>query len=174
MERMGAGKMRDFDPNKLFVQYRSGMCPATPVVPRRYTLTHSDATGDLFLTVGALYAWDRINVMRDEVLSEWRREGACVRNVSCVYLDNGEIGEEAAARRNEVFRRELPLALAAIRYGDRFLFDRCPRLDAAPIIVRFQSAYPRYARQEYWGTFNDYMTDDIGGGRMPERLNRSQ
>lgn len=162
MEWMGAGKMREFDPDKVFVQYRSGICPATPVVPRRYTLTHSDATGDLFLTIGAFYARDRINAMRDEVLSEWKPAGACVRNVSCVYLDNGEIGEEAAARRNEVFRRELPLALTAIRYGDRFLFDRCPRLDAAPIIVRFESAYPRYAGQEYWGTFNDYRTDDIG------------
>jgi hypothetical protein len=57
-------------------------------------------------------------------------------------------------KRNEVFRRELPLALTAIRYRDRILFNTYPQLEQASIIVNFMSAYPQFARQENWGTFN--------------------
>ena len=34
-------------------------------------LTHSDITGELFLTIAAKYDYDKITDMRDEVLAEW-------------------------------------------------------------------------------------------------------
>lgn len=45
------------------------------VFPRRYTLTHSDRTADLFLTIGPEYIFDQFKglyarLMRDEVLAE--------------------------------------------------------------------------------------------------------
>jgi hypothetical protein len=44
------------DPAKLHVELAPGSTPARPLLlPRTYTLTHSDATGDLFLTVGPAY-----------------------------------------------------------------------------------------------------------------------
>ncbi|WP_217587543.1 staygreen family protein [Lentibacillus saliphilus] len=148
--------MRRFDPNKLFVEYREGVTATEPIIHRRYTLTHSDETGDLFLTIGFRFARDKINPMRDEVLGEWRfTNGRCVYHV---YLNvDGPANDQASiAIRNTVFRRELPLALTAIRYGDRLFFSSHPNLDHCPIVVHFQSTYPQFNTIENWGTFMDY------------------
>lgn len=162
---IGVGSLRSirsFDPEKLSVTYQGGVTAAAPVLPRRYTLTHSDGTGELFLTIGTDYAWDKINTMlRDEVLGEWNPSGNALLYYVCLYIDRGEYDQAAAARRNAIFRRELPLALTAIRYGDRQLFDTYPYLDRASVIVHFTSAYPQYARQEIWGTFGAYSNSAV-------------
>jgi len=151
----GADCLSKFNPEKLFVEYRNGVTALQPVIPRRYTLTHSDETGDLFLTIGNQYAWDKVNTqMRDEVLGEWIVNGGCLYFHAYVYIDQGEYDQNAAAKRNEVFRRELPLALTAIRYGDRLLFNKYANLDCATIVINFISTYPEFARQENWGTFS--------------------
>jgi len=145
-----------FDPERLLVEYREGVTPTEPIIPRRYTLTHSDETGELFLTIGVHYAWEKINPIRDEVLGEWKTLGNSF--YFCVYLhvDQGQSNESVAAKRYETFKRELPLAITAIRYGDRALFHSFPFLDQAPIIVNFASSYPQYEKQENWGTFQSY------------------
>lgn len=128
-------------------------------IPRRYTLTHSDDTGELFLTIGNDYAWAKINTkMRDEVLGEWCRVGDALYFNVYLYVDQGEYDEQTATKRNDVFRRELPLALTAIRYGDRALFNQYPYLDHVMLVVHFMSSYPQLARQENWGTFSNYVT----------------
>jgi hypothetical protein len=40
------------DPRRLHVVFAPGVAVAGPVVPRAYALTHSDSTGELFLTIG--------------------------------------------------------------------------------------------------------------------------
>lgn len=132
----------------------NGCTAKEPVIQRRYTLTHSDSTGELFLTIGLQYAWDKINPMRDEVLGEWITNGNSLYYCVYIYIDQGQYNPNVSAKRIEIFRRELPLALTAIRYGDRFFFDAYPDLDHASIIVNFMSAYPQFARQENWGTFH--------------------
>jgi hypothetical protein len=144
-----------FNPEKLSVEYIDGVTAVGPVFPRRYTLTHSDVTGDLFLTIGTQYAWNKIDPkMRDEVLGEWQSSGNSVYYIVYLYIDQGEFNKEISAKRTEIFKRELPLALTAIRYGDRQLFNAYPTLDHATIIVNFISAYPEFAKQENWGTFH--------------------
>lgn len=147
--------MSHFSPEKLFVQF-NGVTAVCPVVPRRYTLTHSDSTGTLYLTIGTNYAWGKINPKRDEVLGEWKR----IENDICfyvyLYIDQGEYKQQISEKRFEIFRRELPLALTAIRYGDRHLFNAYPYLDKAPIIICFISVYPQLARRECWGTFRSF------------------
>jgi len=97
-----------------------------------------------------------IGMVRDEVLGEWITNGECFYFYLYLYIEQGEYNQNAAAKRNEIFRRELPLALTAIRYGDRSLFNQYPKLDSAHIIVNFISTYPQFARQENWGTFSSY------------------
>ena len=46
--------MSTFNPAKLHVTYLPGVTEYTPITGRKYTLTHSDDTGDLFLRL-ALY-----------------------------------------------------------------------------------------------------------------------
>lgn len=147
--------MSKLNPEKLSVEFRQGVTPTEPIMPRRYTLTHSDITAELFLTIGLNYAFDKINSMRDEVLGEWVN----VRNQYYyhVYLDvDGQFGPAAATIRNKIFVRELPLALEAIRYGDNKFFSARPELNHVPIMVYFISSIPKFNRIENWGTFAEY------------------
>ena len=147
--------MKRLNPEKLYVEYRAGVTPLKPILGRKYTLTHSDITADLFLTIGLDYAYDKINEMRDEVLAEWRIYNEAPYLYVYVYVD-GQFGPAASALRNTVFRRELPLALEAVRYGDRALFMTYSQLDDAPIWIQFHSALPEYNKFENWGVPKDY------------------
>jgi len=147
-------------PEKLHVRFAGSTAPEGPLTPRRYTLTHSDTTGDLFLTVGTGYEREQISgwytrLMRDEVLAEWREEaGGPSLHVYC-HLSGGLV-VGTAGWRYAIFRRELPLVLAAFRHGDRRLFETYPALDGAPIRVHFRAWRRRHRRSERWGTPADY------------------
>lgn len=154
---LGSGCLSIFNPDKLYVEFREGITYTEPIIHRRYTLTHSDITAELFLTIGLRFASDKINPMRDDVLGEWTKTRGCY--VYHVYVDvdvDGQFNQTVAAKRNDIFRRELPLALKAIRYGDRRLFISHPELNNSPIIVHFISIYPQFNKIENWVTFVKY------------------
>lgn len=147
-------------PEALHVRFARGVAPDGPLMPRRYTLTHSDTTGDLFLTVGLDYDRGQISgwytrLMRDEVLAEWREDddGPSL-HVFCHV--SGGLAFGTAGWRYAIFRRELPLVLEAFRYGDRALFAAHPELDGAFVRIHFQARQRRYRRVERWGTLADY------------------
>lgn len=149
--------MSKFNPERLTVEYRNGVTALEPIIPRHHTLTHSDFTGELFLTIGTQFALDKVNTdMRDEVLGQWKMNGDSLIYNVYIYIDQKDYDIDAALRRNDIFRRELPLALTAIRYGDRFLFNIHPILDYVVIIINFISSYPLLLKQEYWGTFSNF------------------
>lgn len=151
--------MSKFNPERLSVEYRDGVTATEPVISRHHTLTHSDDTGELFLTIGTQFAWDKVNIdMRDEVIGEWKTSGHYLYYNVYVMVNKEGQDFSTAMRRYEVFRRELPLALTAIRYGDRFLFDLYPTLDNRLIIVNFMSTYPQLFKQEIFGTFSSFTT----------------
>lgn len=147
-------------PERLHVRHVQALAAEGPLTPRRYTLTHSDTSGELFLTVGADYDNRQISglytrLMRDEVLAEWREdEGGPALHVFCHV--SGGLVFGTAAWRYAIFRHELPLVLEVFRYGDRELFEAHPELDAAPILAHFHSSRRRYRRLEHWGTPADY------------------
>lgn len=152
---LGDDRLKRLNPDKLHVEFRKGVTTTEPIIGRKYTLTHSDITADLFLIIGLQFAYDKVTAMRDEVLAEWRTNQGFPFLYVYVYVD-GQFGPMVSAVRNAVFRRELPLALEAIRYGDRKFFAAHSDLDNAPIWIHFDSANPAYNRFEYWGTPNDY------------------
>jgi len=148
--------MSRLDPRKLHVEFAPGVLPQGPLTPRRYTLTHSDSTGDLFLTIAPEVDRKQIagwytRLMRDEVLAEWQEneEGPALQ-VSCHV--SGGLVFGSAAMRYRIFRHELDLALEAFRFSDGRLFEARPELDRAPIFVRFHSTNRRYHKIERWGT----------------------
>jgi len=147
--------MSRLNPDKLSVEYMEGVNATDPIIPRCYTLTHSDLTAELFLTIGPNFDYDRITNMRDEVLGEWvNRKG---EYYFYVYLMvDGEKGMTVV--RNYVFHRELPLALEAIREGDSDFFEAHIEFNFVPILVFFQSKNPKYNKVENWGTFSNYET----------------
>lgn len=152
--------MRRLYPDKLRVTFLSGATADAPLMPRQYTLTHSDRTGKLFLSIGLDYDVKQISgwhtkLMRDEVLAEWKGEDG--DNSLHVYLHvSGGLVFGRAGWRDAIFRRELPLVLEAIRYGDRQLFAVHSPLGQAPVWVYFNSSISRYQKNERWGTLDDY------------------
>jgi hypothetical protein len=147
-------------PGKLHVTFAAPATADRLVLPRRYTLTHSDATGDLYLTIGENYNLNQISgiytrLMRDEVLAEWRQNGdGAILHVYCHV--SGGIVFGSAGMRDAIFRRELPLVLEAFRYGDRALFEVVTEMDRWPIWIHFNSSTRRYNRVERWGIPADY------------------
>ncbi len=152
--------MARLDPDKLHATYLDDVDPDEFSLPRRYTLTHSDATGELFLSVGRDYDRRRISrfytrLMRDEVLGEFVRPSDHVEFTIYCHVSGG-LAFGPAGWRYSIFRSELPLVLEAIRYGDRVLFERNLGLDDVPVTVIFQSTKRRFNKVERWGILSDY------------------
>lgn len=152
--------MEYLNPEKLNVTYLTGTKPSHITMPRRYTLTHSDITGELFLTIGSEYDTKQVSgvytkLMRDEVLAELCGEGdSSVFRVYC-HVSGGLILGTASWRYN-IFKSELPLVLEAIRYGDRSVFEQEPKLDSMPVFIHFNSKDSRFNKVEEWGTMFEY------------------
>jgi hypothetical protein len=148
--------------DKLHVTYLSGTNSDKLVLPRRYTLTHSDITGELFLSMGNQYNTKQIarlytKLMRDEVLAETISNGDSLElRVYCHISGGFVIG--TAGWRYDIFNSELPLVLEAIRYGDKTLFEQNPELDHIPINVHFQSTNPKFNKIEHWNVIADYVS----------------
>ncbi|MBU3190105.1 staygreen family protein [Clostridium bowmanii] len=147
--------MKKLNSESLNVNFGIGTSKTEPIIPRKYTLTHSDITGELFLTIEARYDYEKITDMRDEVLAEWTMTSEDYALMVYVMVDN-EKNPVMSAIRNDIFVKELPLALEAIVYGDRELLKTNRHLYKAPIYVKFNSAYPVFNRLELWGTLSDY------------------
>lgn len=147
--------MKKLNPENLQVKFGPMTSETKLIIPRKYTLTHSDISGELFLTIAAKYDYDKITEMRDEVLAEWSMANDDYALMVNVMVDK-EKNPVMAAIRNDIFLKELPLAIEAIVYGDRELFKNNVFLYKAPVYVKFNSFYPMFNRLELWGTLSDY------------------
>ena len=147
------------NPKKLYVRI-DGVNPDVFALPRCYTLTHSDKTGDLYLTIGSDFDREQISgrytrLMRDEVLAEWKNDqDHFYLHVYCHVCGGFVFGN--ASLREWIFRREMPLALEAIRYGDRELFAKDSKLDQAEILVHFRRPNAEDCKIEQWGHLGKY------------------
>lgn len=151
--------MSQFNSDKVYINYRNGYEHSNVIIPRRYTLTHSDLTAELFLTVGSDFATEKISAMRDEVFGEWSMHDEHYLFNVAVQVDGAN--PEVTKIRHDVFLQELPLALKTIRYGDSHLFIANPELDYSYVIVYFQSQNPQYNHVENYGHFKNYDPDEL-------------
>ncbi len=152
--------MGRLDSSKLHVTYLQDVDAGKFSLPRRYTLTHSDLTGELFLSIGVEYDKRRISrlytrLMRDEVLAEFTRLPDGLEFAVFCHVSGGPV-VGGARWRYAIFQSELSLALEAMRYGDRSLFENKPRLDLTPVVVHFESTKKKFNRIESWGVISDY------------------
>ncbi|MFW9830040.1 MAG: staygreen family protein, partial [Candidatus Thorarchaeota archaeon] len=125
--------MTELCPEKLHVVYKNAIDADKLIIPRKYTLTHSDSTGDLFLTIGSEYDFEQISgfytrFMRDEVLAEWQRNDIGYELHLYLHVSGGFCFGWAGMR-DKIFRHHLPLVLEAIKYGDKKLFAGNPDLN---------------------------------------------
>ncbi len=148
-------KLDRLNPDKLYVEFRDDITKTQPIIGRRYTLTHSDITANLFLTIGLNYAYDKITEMRDEVLATWKINDNEYFLYTYCYVGRDFDYNESKIR-YKIFNRELPLALEAIRYGDSTFFKANPKLDNSPVWVYFDSSYPEFSGYRYFGRMKNY------------------
>ncbi|HXY74340.1 MAG TPA: staygreen family protein [Dehalococcoidales bacterium] len=140
--------MKRLDPAKLHIDDKLEIDSDKYELPRFYTLTHSDFTGELFLTIDNKYNRKQISglytkLMRDEVLAELVPNGDIFElKVHCHVSGGLVLG--SAKWRYEIFHSELALAIEAIRYGDRSAFESNHLFDQAPVIAHFISGQKEY------------------------------
>ncbi|MGM0844829.1 MAG: staygreen family protein [Bacillota bacterium] len=155
--------MSEFNPEKLSVTYLPPASVFNPLDARKYTLTHSDITGELFLSIGCNYDVTKLDTkMRDEVLAEWVRVLGQYTLSGKVYVSGGEFDENLSKVRYMIFQKEMPLALSAIVNGDSGFFSYFPWLLDAPIYIAFQSEFPDYQGIQYFGTPRRYLKNGRG------------
>ena len=160
--------MSILNPGKLHVRYLSQPLSPDLQTSRRYTLTHSDITGDLFLAIGLDYDRAAISgwytrLMRDEVLAEWLvDELAPALHVYCHV--SGGLAFGSASWRNDILNYHMPQVLQAFRYGDAVLYRARPELDQAKVKIHFRATQARYHRLKSRGALGDYRIDD---GQQP-------
>lgn len=132
-----------------------------PLLPRTYTLTHSDVTASLTLAVShtinraQLQGWYN-RLQRDEVVAEWKKvRGRMSLHVHCHISGGHFLLDLIAGLRYYIFRKELPVVLKAFVHGDGDLFSRHPELEDATVWVYFHSNLTRFNRVECWGPLRD-------------------
>jgi len=151
--------MSELNPEKLHVVYKDSIDIDKLELPRKYTLTHSDSTGELFLTIRTEYDYDQISglytrFMRDEVLAEWQKKNGDYELHLFLHVSGGFCFGWAGLR-DRIFRHHLPLVLEVIRYGDKELFERMPEVKNAKIFVHFESNRKKYDKIEYFGRIKE-------------------
>ena len=147
--------MRNLNPKKVFVQYRDKMTPYEPVMDRKYTITHSDTTAELFVFIADTYAEDQVTEMRDEVRISWEQGKRGLALIGSVLVEDNEV-KGSALIRNKIFYQEMPTALQALRQADRFLFDNDPVLNRTPVLIHFISSDPAYDKTYNFGLIGSY------------------
>ncbi|MFX1438163.1 MAG: staygreen family protein [Promethearchaeota archaeon] len=151
--------MSDLNPEKLHITYKDSVNEDKLILPRKYTLTHSDSTGELFLTIGSEYDYDQISrlytrFMRDEVLAEWQLTNNHYELHFYLHVSGGFCFGWAGLR-DKIFRYHLPMVFQAIRYGDSKLFEVLPEIKNSEIIVHFESSRKKYNKIEQFGKITE-------------------
>lgn len=115
--------MRELSPQKVFVQYRDNIKPYDPIKGRKYTITHSDITAELFVFIANNYATDQITSVHDEVKLSWEQTPSGLLLIGSVFIDGTDVSGNSEIR-NRIFYTEMPTALTALRQADRFIFQK--------------------------------------------------
>ncbi len=145
--------MTQFNPEKLSVLYLDK--EELDILSRKYTLTHSDFTGELFLSIGSEYDSNKlkklsVRFMRDEVLAEWKKKNGLYELHIYLHVSGGFIFGSAKFR-DTILRSHLPLVFEVFRYAERDLISSKSFLEDALFVVHFKSQRKKYDRIEKMG-----------------------
>ena len=151
--------MSSFNPQKLSVTLIPPATFASPIEGRKYTLTHSDMTAELFLAIGYGYNYESINwKMRDEVLANWVKDSqGRLLLIGKAHVDDDRLNEQASHVRFSIFKKEMDTAVKGIVYGDRLFFAHYPPLLDAPIYIHYDSVFPQFNQTLNYGTPRHYV-----------------
>ena len=164
--------LSDFNKEKLNIVFADDIDNGGAIIPRRYTLTHSDETGELFLSIGKYYDYSKVSELRDEVLGCWSCDENNLYYLRLEVLLDTCNDEEKIAIRNKIFRNELPMVIKAIIYGDREFFLIHKELYGSKVIIKFKSSNKTYNAVEQWGYVKDYKVKEADECRYYRQKNK--
>ncbi len=145
-----------FNPDKLKTTFIEPITLYNPIKGRKYTLTHSDNTGMMFLTVANEYDYSAINQdLRDEIIGTWKTYNNSYALFFYAYI--GDLDYFDALYRYNIFKSHMNSALQAIIYGDKELFKKYPNLLKTPVYIKFDSSIPTFNNYEFYGYVKDYI-----------------
>ena len=147
--------MSRLNPEKLHIEYLDS--EELDILSRKYTLTHSDFTGDLFLSIGKEYDYSAIKkfyvrLMRDEVLAEWKKNEKYELHIY-VHISGGFIFGGARFR-NKIIRHHLPMVYEILKHAEKEKIEANSELQEAKLIVHFHSKRKKYNIIEDVGKLN--------------------
>lgn len=120
---------------------------------RKYTLTHSDETGQRYLFIGDKFAEDKYSKLRDEVVGQWSKKHArCELRIMCTL--NSEQSLYSEEKRYEIFKRHMPRAIIAIVNGDKEYIKDNSLLDYDVYVYYLSNTMPK---MEHYGKVSDYI-----------------
>ncbi|WP_443093469.1 staygreen family protein [Geobacillus proteiniphilus] len=134
--------MKHLHIDRLHTQFAAGTTHTFPLIGRMYTLTHSDATGDLYLTIGRAFATEQLNAMRDEVLGEWKQAGAHPALFIYVFVGSKQMGNEENIRKKAGIRKGIALGARSHSLRRSALFPPFPFLRFQPYFCSFHFRIP--------------------------------
>lgn len=151
LEVLGGLALNKFHPSKLKVTFFPPATPYKPVDERKYTVNYKDNTGEIFLTIGYCYETGAF-YQYDAVFAEWIPQLGQYILKGKVFISDSNFDEQTAKYRFQRMQNDLPIAISAIIYGDRQLFQYYPWLLDCPIYIHFESNDPQFQRILYIGT----------------------
>lgn len=143
--------------SQLFISFDEGVTDTKPLIGRKYTITHSDTKGDVYIRISDRFyveVYDSLytRIMRDEVLAEWKT-GPELH----IYLHvSGGLIVGTDSWREKIFRKHLSDVIEDIRYADDKLFRKYNYLDNCDVYVHFISHRDRFDRIERFGKLKEY------------------
>lgn len=152
--------MFTFDVNTVHVTFDKDLQTQVDPFLRCYILTHSDRTGELFLTVAPAYDLSQISgwytkLMRDEVVGDWQPGDTPSLHLHCHVSGGLVLGP--ARWRDAIFKQHLPLVVDAICHGDRIFLHGNRDLHHSQILIHCHAKQTALDRVEPWGMIADHL-----------------
>jgi len=131
-------------------------------LPRKYTNTHNDETGEIYISVGHQYNQilldsEEARVVQSQVVGKWVKVD-CEYQIHFTVLVSTEQNPNAYIR-NFIFCEELGVVLEGFAFAETALLRLHPKLARAKIFVHFKSIDPAYDRVEYWHRLGYWAAD---------------
>ncbi|MBL5867021.1 hypothetical protein HV458_13265 [Bacillus sporothermodurans] len=135
--------------------------PATDLNPlqgRKYTLTHSEATGEWYLSIGTQFPFTKLtNGLFSVIEAEWTTKMGEYILLGRININSDSYNDKLDQVRYMIYQKELPQLIAHIIDADKRFLHYHPLLLDAPIHIEIKAKYPEFYRTLYMGTARKYL-----------------
>lgn len=150
---------RAFNPLKSLLNYSSSNIMTKFCLPRKYTSTHSDETGEIFLAVDKKYYKpylenEESQKVESQVIGKWVKKKNKYKILLKVVVSSEK--NPNAKLRYDIYQRELPHVLKTIALAESCTMKHDDNIKKAKIYVKFDSIDPKYQKVQYWGRLSKW------------------